>query len=103
MSTTNERLWRLPPNANFNWTQCGEEHIVFHPASGETHYLNDLSALTLRFLEDGPSTAAGLHQRISDFLDIDAEMALKQQIDALLVRFDQLGIVEQCKAETNSV
>ncbi len=102
MNDTSAPLWRLPPNSDFNWTQCGDEHIVFHPASGETHYLNDLSALTLRFLEAEPATTAGLYSRIADFLGTDTSKELEQQLDYLLARFDQLGVVEQIHIGTNS-
>ena len=102
MNDTAAPVWRLPPDSEFNWTQCGDEHIVFHPASGETHYLNDLSALTLRVLEAEPATTADLSSRIADFLGTDTGKDLEQQLDRLLVRFDQLGVVEQIVTGANT-
>ena len=102
MNDTSAPLWRLPPDSEFNWTQCGDEHIVFHPASGETHYLNDLSALTLRFLEAEPATIADLSSRITDFLGTDTSKDMEQQLDCLLARFDQLGVAEQMVTGVNT-
>lgn len=75
------------------WTQCGEEYIVFHRASGETHYLNDLSALILRLLEREPDTTHGIHQELIDMLGVSPGVEVEQQIDSLLARFEQLGVV----------
>ena len=102
MTDTAAPVWRLPPESKFNWTQCGDEHIVFHPASGETHYLNDLSALTLRFLEAKPATIADLSSRIADFLGADTSRDMEQQLASLLARFDQLGVVEQMVTGVNT-
>ena len=36
------------------WHHWGEAYFVFHPASGQTHFLNELAAFAVRLLEQGP-------------------------------------------------
>ena len=88
-----DALWRLHGGAPLMWVECGGEYIVFHPDSGETHYLNDFSALVLRCMEDGPVSDCSLCDRLIELLG-DDNPGLESQLDSLLTRFDQLGLVE---------
>lgn len=90
-----ESAWRLESGAPLLWVECGGEHIIFHPGSGETHYLNDLSALVLRCMEEGPVTESELYERLVELLG--ERPLLTSQLSSLLGRFDQLGIVEQAE------
>ena len=100
MMETSHTFWRVPADSPLDWTQCGDEHIVFHRASGETHYLNDLTALALRMLEEKPSDTRELSIQLAGFLCISASEDFHQQIDCLLSRLDQLGIVERSSKGT---
>lgn len=88
-----ESLWQLHGGAPLMWVECGGDYIVFHRDSGETHYLNDFSALVLRCMEGGPITASDLCNRLIELLG-DDNPGLVTQLDSLLTRFDQLGLVE---------
>ena len=49
--------WSLPDCNVIHLETFGEQHLVFHSLSGETHLLPDFSAHVLRTLGDGACTA----------------------------------------------
>ncbi len=72
-----------------------EEYVVFHAPSGNTHILNEVSALALKQLENGPLDAAELTRRMADSLDCDADEDLSKHVEELLAGFDERGLAER--------
>lgn len=52
--------WIRPRDDALVWETIGEANFVYHPASGQTHYLNQLGAWLLTALESRAHTAAEL-------------------------------------------
>jgi PqqD family protein of HPr-rel-A system len=90
--------WRVSPDADLRWRFWGDEAIVFHPPSGDTHVLHPIAAEVLQYLCD---RCADLNQ-IASFLASqapaggrpDAADPSLQVLTKLLTDFDQLGLIE---------
>ncbi len=82
--------WRLTSSGReYN---CGEGLVVyFHPASGNTHMLNEFAAGVLRELMAGPSTASLLAQ--CKDLDVDGTLTAAQ-VDNVLQELEEIYLVE---------
>ena len=79
------------------WRRWGEAHFVFHPASGQTHFLNEIAAAILHALELGPVTAADLQSLVTTRFEIQIEdfATLQESIAETLGSLDRLGLVSQ--------
>jgi PqqD family protein of HPr-rel-A system len=75
--------WRVPEDWQLEWRQWGSLHVVFNPASGDTHLLNAASASVLRSLERNASTVEALEARTPDSSDVSE----------LVSELDELGLI----------
>jgi PqqD family protein of HPr-rel-A system len=89
-----DKRWRVQGSSSLCWRAWDEEHVVFHPASGDTHLLNAFTAEVLRALEECPASGAELTQLFAPAFEAEDEPALRGQIDNLLARFHELGLIE---------
>lgn len=86
--------WKVCGSSGLCWRAWDDEHVVFHPASGDTHLLNAFTAEVLRALEECPATGSELTQLLAPACDAGGEPSLREQIDNLLTRFHELGLIE---------
>jgi PqqD family protein of HPr-rel-A system len=86
--------WRVHGASGLCWRVWGEEHVVFQPASGDTHLLNPFTAEVLRALEECPASAAELTRLFAPAVGPADGPTLGQQIQDLLARFYDLGLIE---------
>jgi PqqD family protein of HPr-rel-A system len=86
--------WQVRAGVDLRWRSWGDDHIVYHGASGDTHRVNAVTAAALRSLERGPATAEELRNGIEDALGLDPDPALTERLLDLLWELDDLGIVE---------
>jgi PqqD family protein of HPr-rel-A system len=87
------QLWSLNSLASLHWREFGDEWAVFDVASGQTHWLDGLSAAVLMRIQDGPATAI----EIADFvqsLGIQSTDELKKQIIGIASQLRTIGLVE---------
>jgi PqqD family protein of HPr-rel-A system len=89
-----ERRWKVQGSPGLCWRAWDEEHVVFHPASGDTHLLNAFTAEVLHAIEECPASGEELTQLFSPACDTEDESALRQQISNVLARFHELGLIE---------
>jgi PqqD family protein of HPr-rel-A system len=88
------RKWYILPSSLIHSDWDGER-IVYHFASGETHFLNAMGARLIDRLLASPASLDDLllyacRPRSDDF---PAREELRSQVIALLRRFDELGLV----------
>ncbi|MBK1707997.1 HPr-rel-A system PqqD family peptide chaperone [Marichromatium sp. AB32] len=91
-STAVQRRWRLSsaPLLEVEWDG---ERLLYHGASGETHFLNATGARVVERLREGDADLDELLAALDpESLGIAPEL-LRDQLDALLTRLDELGIV----------
>jgi PqqD family protein of HPr-rel-A system len=85
--------WRLATGFNAQWRHWGDEHILFHLPSGDTHLLDSSSAMVLHELDVAPCSAGDLARRLvaSKLCDDDeARLMVEMLVDELW----RLGLIE---------
>lgn len=75
-----------------NWDR--DEYVVYHTGSGDTHLVNEIAAAILRELEGDALDARELAGRVADALDCDTDADFPPYVEQLLLRLDELGLVE---------
>ncbi|MBF0191257.1 MAG: HPr-rel-A system PqqD family peptide chaperone [Magnetococcales bacterium] len=82
--------WMAPHGAFWLREQFGESHLLFNPASNETHILNDLAIATLEQLRQAPANGPELLER----LGVDPQDVETARPYARLLRdLDLLGLI----------
>ena len=79
-----------PPLGHHQW---GSAHFVFHPASGQTHYLNQACAEIIAFLVEEPVGVEAIFQRLSEHHTNDDEPELREAIGRVIALLEQLGVI----------
>ena len=87
--------WRLPRGARLRWRSWdANEAIVLNILSGQTHYLDALSAAVLGEIECGPTTVTRISERIAGAFDTRHDSELRERVGDICVRFDALGLAD---------
>jgi elongation factor P--beta-lysine ligase len=68
--------------------------IVFDPSTGETHFLSELPALLLKYIDANPVTVSEMFDRIAGSDSLDAEKA--NLIEESLTALVRAELVESC-------
>ncbi len=79
------------------WLELGDEVLVYHSGSGDTHLLDTLSASVLRLVCDRPLTLARLTALLADRPGIPRDELDGSELAALMKRFRRLGLVDVVK------
>lgn len=85
--------WELNALASLHWRDFGDEWVVFDVASGQTHWLDGISAAVLMRFQDGPANlddVAGFIQ----LLGVQGTDELKKQIIDIVSQLQSIGLVE---------
>jgi len=90
--------WSLSPDGGLRWSSWGSGHILYQSSSGETHYLNETGAAVLHLLGQAPGTVADICRHLGMTGDTAADEALLDRVEALIARFDELGLIVGCDA-----
>lgn len=79
------------------WVEHGDQVVVYHRPSGQTHFLNASAALLLIEVLVRPSTldeaAAALSERAGP-----PSPAMRERVRQLVLRFEELGLIERVRA-----
>ncbi|MGD2064114.1 MAG: HPr-rel-A system PqqD family peptide chaperone [Nitrospirota bacterium] len=86
--------WQLTAPAEMRWVQWGDEWVLYHGASGDTHLLDGLAVEVLRSLEHAPATAEGLVAGLAQDGDEETRRQLSAYIDSLVSTLARLGVIE---------
>jgi PqqD family protein of HPr-rel-A system len=73
------------------------EYTVFQPASGKTHFLNEMGLRILTLLDQAPVTPDAICEKLAEVFSIQADGNFQQQIAATLQRFEALGLIAKIK------
>lgn len=87
--------WEVPADSELLWRSWGNEHIVYHTPSGDTHELNPTAAATLQVLQQRSATAEQLAKHIAVNFGIPLDDKLVLNIQEVLTRLKILGVVER--------
>ena len=89
--------WQLTAPTELQWVQWGDEWVLYHGATGDTHLLEPLSVELLQTLQRAPATAAELVEDLAHDGDGDEEMCrrLSTYIDSLIATLARFGVIER--------
>ena len=73
------------------------EYTVYQPASGKTHFLNEMGLSILTLLDQSPNTLDTVCIKLSEVFSVQADDHFQQQIAATLQRFEALGLIAKIK------
>lgn len=88
--------WRARNNPKLIRRTWEGESVVFSPLSGETHFLNAFSDEALAALEQDTLSTDELIDRLSVLTPADQAQHLQESVNALVQRFDDIGLIEPC-------
>lgn len=73
-----------------NWDQ---EYTVFQPASGKTHFLNEMGLRILLLLDQAPATLDTVCIKLAESFAVTNDDRFRQQIAVTLQRYEALGLI----------
>ncbi len=87
--------WRLRDPSSLHGRPWEDGLVLFHGLSGDTHLLERPAGDALLLLKNGPRDVAAL---VRDLVPDDPDGRVAAAIQDLLVRFEELGVVEVDRA-----
>ena len=88
------RVWRPLDGVGFLERNWGDDYLVWSELTGQTHLLDFLSATVLRLLQQAPTAANELAERVAQTLKLDNDNLLTM-VEQTLAEFERLGLAEQ--------
>ena len=88
------RVWRPLGGIGFLEKNWGDDYLVWSELTGQTHLLDLLSATVLRLLQQAPTAANELAERVAQTLKLDNDNLLTM-VEQTLAEFERLGLAEQ--------
>lgn len=99
MVSSHATRWCIPAQADLHWKVWGDEAVVFHPPSGDTHVLHLIAAETLFVLtERGCATADELSHHLAAALEVENDETVLRHVEQCLAQFHELGLIEPVHA-----
>lgn len=89
------RRYRQEPGSGLAWETFGEASFVYHPASGQTHFLNELAAWILRHVDATPASAADVSRALVSNYAAESSAALETAVEQTLESLCGLGLLDQ--------
>ena len=89
-----DRRWRVKAPSRLEWRSWGNQGVVFHVESGDTHLLDLVASEGLRCLQTESLDRSQLCRKLAERLDIEADNQLAHYVDSLITRFDEAGLLE---------
>lgn len=88
--------WRAAPAADLAWYEADGEYVLYHRPSGKTHFVNAATHLLLRqILVEARDVADAASELARLQGPVMAEGGLTRHVAGLLLRFEELGLVER--------
>jgi PqqD family protein of HPr-rel-A system len=91
----NAAIFVIPEATEIVWKHFEEESILFDKRSGETHLLTALAVETLMAIQKRPMDVCQLISEIANTFDLQPSDVPENQINELLFRFEDMGLIEQ--------
>jgi PqqD family protein of HPr-rel-A system len=86
--------WRLNTAYDIQIWRCGDEAVVYHPGSGDTHHLSLVAVLVLEAVTSAPRTTDELTQVIASAVDGGVADELVDTVARTLSDIERLGLIE---------
>jgi PqqD family protein of HPr-rel-A system len=91
--------WRAAPLEQVILTEWDGEYVVYHRPSGKTHFLNVPGVTLLSDILMDTSSLEKSAQSLAHSLGIEADAKFLEHVEALLLRFEELGLTERVQVD----
>jgi PqqD family protein of HPr-rel-A system len=88
-------LWRAVAPDGWRWAQWEDENGLFDAEVGDTHVLNELSALVLSCVARLPRTTRWLYATTAQQCSVDVDEPWRSRIWSLLTSLEELELIER--------
>jgi len=95
MSATQSSRWQVPRRFELHWRSWGEEYLVFHGGSGDTHLLGEMEAQILKRLQQTPAHIPELVTELGSALTTDDDDEPYFFVESVLEALEKLALVER--------
>ncbi len=86
--------WFVPDRDVLLIKQWGDNAIVYHSKSGETHQLNDIGTAALLKIQQQPVSIEALANHINNYYEVENPGELTIRLQRLIKEFEMLGLIE---------
>ncbi|MEM7500468.1 MAG: HPr-rel-A system PqqD family peptide chaperone [Pseudomonadota bacterium] len=90
-----DTVWCSPPKDAIRWIAYDDGFVAYHRPSGATHFLNGASKVLIEEILSEPKGASAVADEFAEFVTVDDAQAYVEEIRAMLLRFDELGLVRR--------
>jgi PqqD family protein of HPr-rel-A system len=90
--------WQSTAQDNLLWLDWGDSSAVFHRPSGKTHFVNSATVLLLRQVLIRPMDEESASRALLAAHGLAEQPQYLEQVSGLLLRLEQLGLVERVAA-----
>jgi len=89
--------WTVSAASQLSWRVWGDDVMVYHHGSADTHKLGVPAIHALEHLQKEPLTVDQLIGRLAGALGVMADDELRRYTQKLVVHFDALGLIEPAR------
>ena len=87
-------MWKVIDPCDFRWRFWDGQHVVYNPASGDTHLLNPVAGEALQSIQQSPADVLELVSRVASRLELPSDRQLLEQVEKLVNELNKLGLIE---------
>ena len=89
----NNKKWQVTANVQLLWQVWGDEHILYHVGSADTHLLTPAAASVVCSLQEKPKTIDELADMLSTINDASGDMQVIS-LEEVIRQLKQLCLIE---------
>ena len=90
--------WRAVPGNELLWARFEDAVVLFHAPSGQTHLVNDATAVLLCEVLAHPQALDEAASKLAAAQDSEADEQFLGEVGRLIHRLETLGLVERVPA-----
>lgn len=90
--------WLAAPAQDCVWAEYDDDFVLFHRRSGHTHFVNASTAILLTEVLRSPRTSEEAAEELAAAQRANATADFVPQVLGLMLRLEELGLVERVAA-----
>jgi PqqD family protein of HPr-rel-A system len=90
--------WQAVPAADLSWAAYDDNFVLFHRPSGQTHFINAVTAVLLCDVLSEPRSARAAAQALVEAQHATDDPDYEPHVLGLILRLEELGLVRRIAA-----
>lgn len=87
-------MWRCADPAHCIWADWDDLGVIYHRASGKTHFINAATAFLLEELAARPLTVDAAAQALAAAQESALSDEFRAEVEGTLLRLEELGLID---------